>query len=390
LKKNNSLIAVQGPAQLIAALIAYKWCECNIFYEKSNVTLIVYDTGVPLENEVLFQNSINTIAGVNTFKHIIFISQQEMSKISKVFYSDGINMFKKLMNEQDYEYVYIARGFGSFGTKLILDAYSKSLKIEYGDSFGLVGNEKYIELSYLDFIKTPINYLKSKLKKVIYQHHHKNYIFDYTVLSIPLVWDLNYLKDKSLIIPEKLFVKNTFSEISSQLLGLHKYCEDLIANSEKKCNIYLLSNLYNSGFCSLEGEVDLYEEIILQNTSPGEIIILKNHPRGIDDVLIQLKDRLKDLYEVKVVSNKLYSFIPIELWTVLLRNSKVFPIFSSSAISLKYLFSKQVSLTFDYKKIKKYIFFNKIEEAIQSEIMCEKAINTLDFWDEKTPLWIKD
>jgi hypothetical protein len=391
LKKNKkSLIAVQGPTQFIAAYIAFRWCEEKIWFKESEVTLLVYDTCVPVENEILFQNSIQEIAAIGKFHKVIFISQLEIQNISKQLYSKCITDIKSLIGEEHFDYVYLARNFGSFSTKLIPSAYSKALKIEYGDSFGLVGNEKEEELSYLDFLKRPMCFLKSTAKKIIFGHFPKHFVFDLSVLTMPLVWDVNYLKDKNLIIPEKLFVNEIFSNISKQLTKLDLFCEELIANANGKCNVYLLSNLFNSGFCTLENEVKLYEEIILETALPGERLILKNHPRCSDEVLIQLKEKLNQFFDVVIVTDKQFSFIPIELWTVLLKSCKVFPIFSTSAISLQYLYSKQVSMTLDHQKIKKYVFFNKRQETIIGVDMCYKSIDVLENWDVKTPLWIKN
>jgi hypothetical protein len=209
MEKKKSLIAVQGSTQFIAAYIAFRWCEEKIWFEESEVTLLVYETCVPVENEILFQNSIQEIAAIGNFKKIVFISQSEIQKISKQRYSKCITKLKTLINEEHFDYLYLVRNFGSFSTKLIPSAYPKALKIEYGDSFGLVGNEKEEELSYLDFLKRPILFSKSTVKKIIFRHFPKHFVFNLSVLTMPLVWDVNYLKDKNLIIPEKLFVKET-------------------------------------------------------------------------------------------------------------------------------------------------------------------------------------
>jgi hypothetical protein len=250
----------------------------------------------------------------------------------------------------------------------------------------LVGNEKEEELS---FFKKPIQFSKSSLKKIFFRHFSKRFAFDLSVLTMPLIWNINYLKEKKIIIPEKKFVKKIFEDISNRLTELDIYCEELIAKSDAKCNVYLLSNLFNSGFCTLENEVDLYEEIILESAKPGERVILKNHPRCSDMVLIQLKEKLNPFFEVEIITDKQFSFIPIELWTILLNSCKIFPIFSTSAISLQYLYSKQVVMTLDSQKIKKYLFFNKRKETIQGVEMCYEAIHVLEDWDSKTPLWIK-
>jgi hypothetical protein len=387
--KKKCLISVQGPTEFLAGYIAYRWCEEKIWFEKSKVTLLIYDTCVPLENEIVFQNTIREIASTYRFHKIFFMSQLESNKISKNHYSKSISELKRLIDEENFDYLFLSRDFGGFMTKLIPNAYPKALKIEYGDSFGLVGNKKEVEGTHIESLRKPLRFLKSKIKKIIYSHYHKSYPFDLTVLTMPLVWDVNYLNDKTLVIPDQLFVKEFVLKIASKLTKLHNYCEELLANPDNNSKLYLLSNLSNSGVCTFENEVSLYEEIIVQTASAGQRIILKNHPRGSDLMLIQLKEKLNSLFVLEFITDERFSFIPIELWDVILDNSEVYPIFSTSAISLKYLYSKQVMLTLDDEKIKKYIYFDQRPEINQGVNMIDEAIKTLVDWDSNSPLWTK-
>lgn len=387
--KTKCLIAVQGSLQFIAAYIAYRWCEEKIWCNKSEVTLLIYDTCVPEENEIPFKNSLEEIASIAAFHEIIYVSSSESNMISKRHYSESKEKLKKLIGEESFDYLFMSRDFGGFLTELIPNAYPKSLKVEYGDFFGIVGNSSVVELTYLDFLTDPIGFLKGYLKKHVYGHYHKSFPFDLSVLSMPLVGEANYLNNKTLIVPDKLFVKDVFFKFSAKLNTLSSYCETLLGNSERECKLYLLSNFSNSGFCTLENEVNLYEEIILQTALPGDRIILKNHPRGSNIVLTQLKLKLEVVFDVQIITDDQFNFIPIELWLDLLNKCQVFPIYSSSGISLKYLCSKQVTLTLNSERINKYVFFNKRQIVSQGNEMINVAINTLEYWDGKTPLWTK-
>jgi hypothetical protein len=386
-RKKKCLLAVQGPIQFIAAYIANGWCEEKIWLEKSDITLLIYDICVPHENEILFQDTIKEISSVENFHKTIFMSELESNEISKNRYANAKSKFKKLIEVENFDYLFLATDFSSFITELILNTYPRALRIEYGDAFGLVGNKKILRVSNLQIIRNPLDFIKSILKKHVYAHYHKSFSFDLSVLTIPLVWEANYLTDKNLIIPEELFVKEIFSKISNQLIKLGNYSEQLIANSDTNCKLYLLSNLSNSGFCSFENELCLYEEIILETAVTGQRIILKNHPRASDQMLIQLKDKLSSFFEVELITDKRFSFIPIELWDVLLQNSEVFPIYSTSSISLKYLYSKQVILTLDEAKIRKYIYSDKRKALNLGVNMIGRSIKSLEDWDFKSPLW---
>ena len=385
--ETKCLIAVQGSIPFIAAYIAFRWCEEKIWFNKSEVTLLIYDTCVPEENEISFQNSLEEIASIATFHKIIYISSSESNIISKRRHSESKEKLKEFIGEEHFDYLFMSRDFGSFLTELIPNAYPKSLKVEYGDFFGIVGNSRALDLTYLDLLTHPIGFLKAYLKRHIYGHYHKSFPFDLSVLSMPLVGEENYLNNKTLIVPDKLFVKDVFFKFSSKLNKLSGYCETLLGNSERECKLYLLSNFSNSGFCTLENEVNLYEEIILQTALPGNRVILKNHPRGSNIVLTQLKLKLGVVFDVQIITDDEFNFLPIELWLDLLNKSQVFPIYSSSGISLKYLFSKQVTLTLNSDRINKYVFFNKRQIVSQGSEMINVAINTLEHWDGKTPLW---
>jgi len=387
--KKKGLICVQGSVQFIAGYIAYRWCEEKIWFEKNDITLLIYDTCVSVDNEILFKNTIKKIADIVNIQKIIFINQLDSRKLSKNCYVKSISKLRLIIGEESFDYLFLARDYGTFLTKLIPNAYPKSLKIEYGDSFGLVGNKKDIELSLLQIFKKPVSYLKGVLKKIVYSQYHKSFPFELSVLTMPLVWDTKYLRNKKLIIPDMKFVKKVFSQISNEMIQLNNYCTRFINNTDK-CNVYLLSNFHNSGFCTFENEIKLYEQIILETALIGQRIILKNHPRGSNKMLIQLKEKLDKNFEVQLVKDYRYRFIPIELWGIIMDKCEIFPIYSTSSISLKYLFSKSVVLTLDIEKINKYIYPDKREGISDGVNMMNIAIKKLKDWDFDSPLWTKN
>lgn len=388
--KKKCLITVQGPLQFLAGYIAFRWCEDKIWLQKTDVTLLIYDTCVPIGNEVLFQNTIKEIANIHKFHKIIFLNQLQSIEISKNKYSKALTKLRSLIENDNFNYLVVARDFGGFVTKLIPNAYPSAVKVEYGDSFGLVGNKNYLEGSAFDILRSPIIYLKAEIKKIFYSQYLKKYLFNLSVLTMPLVWDKKYLVNKKIIIPDQLFVKTIVSQLSAQMINLKNYSDELLSNSNNNCNLYLLSNLYKSGFCTFESEFNLYEEIILETALPGQKIILKNHPRGDDEMLIHLKNKLNILYDVQLITDVRFSFIPIELWNAILNRCNIFPIYSTSAISLKYLYSKQVTLTLDAAKVNKYLYTEKRAGVNDGINMIYTAIKTLENWDYKSPLWIKN
>jgi hypothetical protein len=388
----KSLLAVQGPSHFIAGYIALSWCEKKVFKINSDITLLIYDTCVSKENEHFFQETVRSLARINNFKNIVFISRLEMREISKSFFKSSLNKLKKTLKEDCFDYIYLSRNYGNFGNVIIPNAYEKSIKIEFGDAFGLVGEQRFMDFNFTfkDLFTRPISYLKYNFFSLLYLHFFNKTKFNIAVLSMPLIWDVNYLNEKTTLIPEKKFVEETFELFSKLITDLNVYCEELICKSQGINRLYLLSSLFPAGYCNLENEVELYEKIILKTAKLNDRIILKNHPRGSDEVLKELEKKLKLFYDVKVIYSKKYDFIPIELWHTLIKNSNVYPIFSISSISLKYLYSKNVELTLNKIENEKYFFSDKLNLIRISNEMFEKSILKLDQWDEQTPLWVKD
>src|SRR5215217_4204088 len=103
MKENKkSLIAVQGATEFIAGYIACLWCEEKIWFEKNDITLLIYDTCVPVENEMLFQKTIKEIASITNIQKIVFINQEDAREISKKHYARSVFSLKTLIGEGDF------------------------------------------------------------------------------------------------------------------------------------------------------------------------------------------------------------------------------------------------------------------------------------------------
>ncbi|MEJ6981630.1 polysialyltransferase family glycosyltransferase [Pedobacter sp. P351] len=383
----TTLLAVQGPTQFIAAYIAFLWYNKVIAKKDPEAVLLIYDTYAPSANESPIKNAILKLASIFPWHDIVFLNESDMRKISLSNYKKSISKLRVKMLNYDFEEIFIARDYGSFGTQLILNTYPTSLRFEYGDSFGLVGDESAIGLSFKDFFNAPLPVLKSVLKQLIFWHFPARYKFTASILSMPLDWTGSYLKGKQLMIPSREFGKKVFTDLADQIPELANYCNDLLKDNEVPCNLYLLSNLANSGLSTFENELGLYEEIINETAESGTLIILKNHPRGSEIIIDRLREKLNKSYNVKIINREAFSAYPIELWTSLLNKCNVYPIFSTSVISLMYLLSKGVIMTLDIKKIERYIYPNKRDFILESEKMSRQALATLIDWDAKSPLW---
>ncbi len=386
-KTEISLLAVQGATQFITAYISLLWYEKTVLKSTSELVLLIYDTCTPKENESALNKVINNLAATRNWKSVIFIGTEEMRLISNNKYVTCIAKLRAKLQALEFDNIFIARDFGSFGTQLILNTYPKATHVEYGDSFGLVGNESETKIKIADLSKAPLMYLKFLIKKILFNHFPSRYKFNYSFLSMPIDWSGKYLADKKLVIPTRKFVTDQVIKLSEELQDLQAYCNRLLNNVSEESNLYLLSNFANSGFSSHENELTLYEEIILDTAKKGSTVFIKNHPRGSNVVLDLLYNRLRKNYDVRIISDLNFSMYPIELWSTLIKRCKIYPVFSSSSISLEYFYSKQVIMPLSERRIKSFIYINKIDETLQSEVMCEAVIQKLKTWDENSILW---
>lgn len=387
--KKSCLLAIQGTIQFVTGYISLLWYEKEILKYDTEAVLLIYDTFTPKENEILLTDAIKNLAVIRNWKSIIFIDAEEMRLISLNQYATCIKKLQNKIGEFYFDNVFVQRDFGSFGTELILNAYSKSVRIEYGDSFGLVGNQSDTKIYFDDIWRSPLMYSKVFLKRIIFGYSPKRYNFNFSILSMPIDWSGEYLKDKQLIIPDMVFVKNIVFDLSKKLKDLASYCKVLISSISKDSQLYLLSNFANSGFSSPENEFRLYEDIIIGTAKKGSTVFIKNHPRGSNAILDLLYNKLNKDYDVRIISDTSLSMYPIELWTLLVEKCRVYPIFSSCVISLAYFHNKKVVMPLNRKKIEKYIYKSKIADTLQSELMCSEAIAKLSDWDGKSPLWVK-
>lgn len=386
-KSNNYLIAVQGPLQFITAFIAFKWyVKNNVSTETIEATLLIYDTFVPQENEEFFFETIKSLSKIYNWEKIVHIDSKTMHDLSLVNYKSGIKKFKETLKSNEFDSIFIAGDFGNFGTSLLLDCFSNSHKIEYGDSFGLVGYEmEGKNFSFKRFQTNPIKFIKALGKKIIFQQFHKKHNLQHLILTIPLDWTGNYLSGKCWEIPDAAFANTILINLVKQLPSLQHYCAELVGN--QKPYLFLLSNFYNSGYCSFENELSLYFDIIKEKAVFGSTVILKNHPRGSRKMIDELTKLLKDIFVIKNIDDPRFKYLPIELWTTLLSESKVYPIFSSSVISIKYFLSTDINMVLNNTLISKYIHPSMVEETIKSEDMNRLVFNKLDRWDQKAVLW---
>lgn len=382
---HKCLLAVQGPIQFVAGLIALEWHQRKVIRSKdTEIVLLLYDFACPASQEHWLADTIMLLSGVRRWEKVIRIDSVQMNDLTLQHYSKGVKELRGIIGSESFDSVYVMRDYFGYGSSLILNAYPGSRKITYGDSFGLVGNESEFALKW-DKVARVVPNFKRIVKDLIYGYP-KRFPFDCAVLTLPVDWSGEYLAKIPLIIPEKSEVKNTVSEVCQKLPALMAYCESLLETGRNN-NLVLLSNLALSGVMSRDSEIMLYVDVVRQYVHPGETVILKAHPRAAQQIIDSVFEKLQKDYCVKKIDDAVLSMLPIEVWRPLIQKSAVIPIFSTSAVNIKYLYDKDLILPLDDGKVDKYFFNNRAPEIKKTCRFIAESIKNLDTWDMRTPLW---
>jgi hypothetical protein len=385
----SRLLAVQGPLQFLAGLLAMEWYQ-KVRAESGQFKsiLLLYDFLAPEHVEADLCQVINRIAGIRPWHAVIFISGKDMRAMLQGRYSESMQRLRHLIGEDDFDEIFLARDYCGYGSSLIVSTYRNAKRIMYGDSLGIVGNEA--ALGGVNW-NAPFRWLMSRGKQLM-----RDWLFggpdrlkfDAAVLTLPIVCSTGYLDEIPLLVPNRELVVDTIRAMYGKLGELQQYCDSLIGRCGAQANplLFLLSNLNRSGLTTSESEISLYAEIINSMAPQGSSILLKGHPRDSAEVLAAVVDRLHPGYKVIVIDDPGLARVPIELWAGLIERCMIVPIFSTSAINLRYIYGKAVHLPLNEDRVKRYFSRSKIPYMIRGNQLISGAIENLATWDGSTAL----
>jgi hypothetical protein len=387
------LLAVQGPMQFIAGYLSMEWYRQVVSgdSEETKPILLLYDFLAPEEVEPEFVDIITRMASLREWRSVIFIGSNEMRKIMWRSYTSSTKKLRQIIGQDEFDEIYLARDHCGHGSPLIINAYKSAKRITYGDSLGWVENEPPVDrfnwqwpaASFLSFCKTHVR--KSLLGGP------DRLAFDAAVLTLPIVCSKGYLTGLPLLVPERDFVVKTIESMYEKLTDvthLDWYCNALTGFAKGNiCNLYLLSNFHRSGLMTVENEIHLYRDIVRETAEKGSYILLKAHPRGSYEVLNALVDQLQTEYETVAIDDVALSRIPIELWRGLIDRCVVIPVFSGSAVHLKYIYGKAVRLPLRDELVRKYFFKNRVTAILRANHIISQSVENLDTWDGKSMLF---
>lgn len=385
----KALVAVQGASGFIAGFIALAWYEQQVLKQTTKATLLIYDIASPEEVEASVFESIKKLAEIRKWENIVFLNGGAMRELSLKNYSKSKSELKKRVGSDHFDHIFLANNYASFGSKLIPATYSTAESIEFGDSFGVVGNGHIKEITWAKLFKETILTLKILIRKLVFNQFPKEHVFDRSILILPIDFRGNYLDDKTLLVPSQEFVKDVFVKLSGLLPDLLAYCEHFMANGTNH-QLYLLSNLANSGLTTFEKEVELYVKVIRETALLGSTILIKNHPRGSISVIKAVFEAIKDNYDVQIADDRILALYPIELWSPILMNATIIPIYSNSSINIPYIYSKKIKLSLTEEKIKTFIFPDNVGYILKSTTIFSDINKKLADWDQKSVIWTKE
>lgn len=380
------LLAVQGPLQFIAGLIALEWYG-HVKHDSSDseVVLLIYDLSVPTEVEKSLEEAILSLAAVRRWKSIVFVSAAEMSRMMRRRYPDSIDELRSAIGEPTFEEIAIMRDYSGAGSPLILNAYPDAVKITYGDSFGLVGNESELRFRWSWSLKSGRSLLKAIVRKVLLGSP-KRFSFDAAVLTLPIDWSGSYLSEIQLLVPPRGFALAILKECGACLSELNSYCQILLDGAHDPY-VILLSTLSDSQLMSSEDEIDLYVSLIRQTVPRGSTVFLKPHPRGEINVLTSVMKRIGSEYSFQVIDDSRFSRLPIELWRLLIEECRIVAVYSTCCLNLNYFYGKEVILPLNESNIRQYVYPKRIASVVKGNAMNLESLNRLKEWDGKSPVW---
>lgn len=358
----KSLLCVQGPVQLIAAIVALEYQEKDDSAEREKY-IVFFDLGV--DENIVFSELRNLIEKTY-FKKIFFVSQ---SKIQS-FYKHGRFLAKKMLRKtlcnNIFDELYMAY-LGTYSTSLFGNCYKNAKKICYGDSFGVVGNDYFLKRK---------NYsLKEIIKTLFFDFTNRSINFSFQTLILPEWIGNKNAKNVPLNVPSRDLVLSVIRKVSASL-NLSEL--DKFVNN-KYC-IVLPSNLHQAGLLSEKNELLLYKDIFDRIPSNMNIVV-KPHPRMHSDFF---KNPVFMNKNIIVLDFPKIAKLPIEFFESFVKNAEfVVPLYSTSQQNLTYLYEIKINQLLNEELVDNYFYPEKKMQAIEALEMNVIVSKNLENWNGK-------
>ncbi|ANH68941.1 polysialyltransferase family glycosyltransferase [Mitsuaria sp. 7] len=382
------LLTVQGPLQYLAGLIAYTHGipEGERWDDSENV-LLLYDFLASPEIEDDMAAAVRQLSDGRAWSRVVVIRQADMDALARGRHSRNVRYLRERLGSDHFDEIYLARDQIGLGSPILLDAYSGACKRAYGDSLGLVGQRADSSV-FRDPARSPWIARARALAKRLLLGAPRRIAFDEAVLTLPMDLSGRFFQRVPLVVPPREHVVACVEDLAASLQPLDAYCAQLCGQGTPLGDrLYLLSNLAASGLSTPAQEIDFYVEVIATSSPPGSTAYVKPHPRSTYESLKAIERRLRDHCRLVVIDDERFARMPIELWLRLIRHCVVVPMFSTSAINLKYLYDKAVDMPLDEQRLQRYVKPERIGYMRDSDRLIRECIDNLDRWDRRSALW---
>ena len=353
--------------------------------------MLLYDFLAPPDIESAIADSVMQLIDRSAWSRVVFLRSDEMAAIMRGKYVRSIERLHEALGSTHFDQIFLARDHVGSGSPLLMNAYPDATRLAYGDSFGLVGQRGVLDtFDWTSPMRSLLSAARRGTRRALWGGP-KVIPFDAAVLTLPLDLSGTYLSRTRLVVPPREHVVRCIGQLAAPLDGLRAYCRRLLADqgSDAGNHLYLLSNLSASGLTSTSQEIDLYVEVIEQTARPDATVFIKHHPRSSHEVLRAVVRRVEKAHRVVVLDEASVERIPVELWQDLIARCDIVAMFSTSAINMKYLYGKDVTIPLDADRIGRYFPRERVEYMASGTRMIQQAIENLEHWDEQSVLWAK-
>ena len=340
MQNSKILLAVQSPVSLLASYLAATHLKQSSFNAVA-VEVLAFDIANSSQESQKVLSVLEDISNILGITRIVFLDKEQSIKIHRsLCWRTKIKLVEERLAGLDFEHVFILRNHSNNTSELLAKLFDSSVLVEYGDSFGIIGEEAW--MSTMDQPRTALGRFKKILNKASTVLEPPVNTPLRSILTLPVDVSGSGNFGKTVNFADIETAKELLIFVGQRLMGLQQYQKEVITEAGKDFCVFLLSNLSASGYCSIESEIELYEMAITR-AAPRGTIILKTHPRASMHVVDRLSDRLSNRYRVHILKSE-YLKYPVELWGDFLSKGTVYPLFSTTAISLSFLTSVNVRL----------------------------------------------
>jgi hypothetical protein len=397
--QKNRLISIFGPNNILAAICALKWSTLTSkpdLDDKGQVVVVISHPGMP--DPVLLESKkiIERITSGLGWKRPVLILDEQRRSISdpRTPYSWILREFKHLIDLDEISEFYFAHDIVGNIPELAMNAFPKAKRITFGDALGSIYDKRYhLELASSPNSQPGVSNVKKDLPEIIrsvpkrFKHIllssinilRRQHQADKAVLILPMDQTGKCLDSLELSVVPKWLVNKVIQDCNKGLPELVQYCKNLVKSTTGPRYVFLLENIADGGFASVESEVKMYEEMININIPKGSTIFIKSHPLSVLPVEKYLCERLERDYLAIIISNEFRRY-PIELWDELVKNCEILSM-SYGTISLRYLYGINTKYAMKYSIIEYWNSYKNAHDLYYNQL------DRLSKWDGNGILW---